>query len=91
MFEIDRFDQADTKKVTITRADNDKYYKHFYHVMSHQWQEEVISLKIYFITRVLTRAGAAYDQIVSHADSAEARHTVKLLTNKSPIDGIVFY
>ena len=88
VFEIDRFDQTDTKKVTITRADNEKYYKHFYHVMSHQWQEEVIGAILFESFQILNRAGAAFDQIVSHADAAEARHTAKLLTNKSPVDGM---
>ena len=44
VYEIDRFDADDTKRVVITAADNDKYYKNFYHVMSHQWQEEIIGM-----------------------------------------------
>jgi hypothetical protein len=28
----------------VSQADNDKYYKNFYHVMSHQWQEEILGL-----------------------------------------------
>ena len=44
VFEIERFDPEDIKKVVVTQADNDKYYKNFYHVMSHQWQEEILGL-----------------------------------------------
>ncbi len=44
VFDIERFDPDETKKVVVGPADNEKYYKNFYHVMSHQWQEEVLGL-----------------------------------------------
>ena len=39
--DIERFDHHDTRKVKITDEDNQKYYQHFGHIMSHNWQEEV--------------------------------------------------
>lgn len=42
VYEIDRFDTHDTRRITVTQEDNDKYYKNFDHIMSHQWQEEVM-------------------------------------------------
>ncbi len=42
--DIDRFDTEDVRKLVISDAENTKYYKHFYHVMSHQWQEEILGL-----------------------------------------------
>lgn len=63
VFEIERFDDADTKRVVVTTADNDKYYKHFYHVMSHQWQEEILE--------------SVFDQITAQADAAESKRGSK--------------
>lgn len=43
VYDIDRFDEQDTRGVVVTAEDNAKYYSSFDHVMSHQWQEEVLS------------------------------------------------
>ncbi len=42
--DIDKFDMDEVRRVNISDAENNKYYKHFYHVMSHQWQEEILGL-----------------------------------------------
>ena len=42
MYDIERFDDTMTKGVVVTPEDNAKYYGHFDHIMSHQWQEEVL-------------------------------------------------
>jgi hypothetical protein len=42
VLDIERFNLDDVKRINITDAENSKYYKHFYHVMSHQWQEEIL-------------------------------------------------
>lgn len=41
VYDIDRFDHHDTRKIVVTQEDNDKYYRDFDHIMSHQWQEEL--------------------------------------------------
>lgn len=43
VYDIERFDDAATRGVVVTAEDNAKYYSHFDHTMSHQWQEEVLS------------------------------------------------
>eukprot|EP00039_Didymoeca_costata_P019985 m.339626 g.339626 ORF g.339626 m.339626 type:complete len:744 (+) comp18889_c0_seq1:208-2439(+) len=40
--DIERFDFNETRRVKITDEDNSKYYKNFDHIMSHNWQEEVL-------------------------------------------------
>lgn len=59
VYEIDRFDTWDMRRVEVTADDNKKYYANFDHIMSHYWQEEIL--------------GSVYDQIVKRADAAEAK------------------
>eukprot|EP00051_Salpingoeca_urceolata_P013100 m.163707 g.163707 ORF g.163707 m.163707 type:complete len:727 (+) comp17696_c6_seq1:553-2733(+) len=42
VIDIDTFNYKETKKIKITDQDNQKYYAHFEHVMSQQWQSEVM-------------------------------------------------
>lgn len=42
VYDIDRFDQHATRKIVVTAEDNEKYYRNFNHIMSHQWQSEVL-------------------------------------------------
>ncbi len=42
VYEIDRFDTWDLRRITITPEDNKKYYSSFDHIMSHYWQEEIL-------------------------------------------------
>ena len=32
----------EARRIKITDEDNRKFYRHFDHVMSHQWQDEVL-------------------------------------------------
>ena len=43
VYDIERLNQYETKKVVITAEDNSKYYSSFNHMMSHHWQREVLS------------------------------------------------
>eukprot|EP00055_Hartaetosiga_balthica_P002224 m.3155 g.3155 ORF g.3155 m.3155 type:complete len:782 (-) comp2025_c0_seq1:120-2465(-) len=42
VFDIERMDLTDTNKIVISPEENMKYYSSFSHIMSHQWQEEVL-------------------------------------------------
>jgi beta-adrenergic-receptor kinase len=43
VYDIERFDETATRGVVVTPEDNAKYYGHFDHIMSHQWQQEILS------------------------------------------------
>ncbi|EGD77494.1 AGC/GRK/BARK protein kinase [Salpingoeca rosetta] len=43
VYDIERLNQYETKKVVITAEDNSKYYSTFNHIMSHHWQREVLN------------------------------------------------
>jgi serine/threonine protein kinase len=57
--DIDRFDQADTRRVVLTEADQMKFYANFDHTMSHHWQEEILA--------------SVYDMVTVAADRAQAK------------------
>eukprot|EP00730_Choanoeca_flexa_P001469 TRINITY_DN10648_c0_g1_i3.p1 TRINITY_DN10648_c0_g1~~TRINITY_DN10648_c0_g1_i3.p1 ORF type:complete len:732 (+),score=226.70 TRINITY_DN10648_c0_g1_i3:156-2351(+) len=57
--DIDRFNEADTRRITITEEDQRKYYSSFDHTMSHHWQREVLE--------------SMYDLITTTADKSEAK------------------
>lgn len=42
VYDIERFDETATRGVVVTLEDNAKYYGHFDHIMSHQWQQEIL-------------------------------------------------
>jgi hypothetical protein len=44
VYEIDRFDTWDMRRVEVTADDNKKYYANFDHIMSHYWQEEILGV-----------------------------------------------
>ena len=62
--EIDRHDERDIKHVTVTAQEQDKYYGHFTHTMSHEWQREILA--------------SMYDMMVSAADKADAKWHKKM-------------
>eukprot|EP00047_Mylnosiga_fluctuans_P003990 m.232160 g.232160 ORF g.232160 m.232160 type:complete len:734 (+) comp12307_c0_seq1:159-2360(+) len=64
VYEIDRFDTWDMRRVAVTPEDNKKYYANFDHIMSHYWQEEIL--------------GSVYDQIVKRADATEAKNNERI-------------
>lgn len=55
--DIDRFDFSETRRIKITDEDHEKY-KHFNHIMSHNWQEEVLVM---------------YDLITQECDTREKK------------------
>lgn len=66
VYDIDRFDQHDTRRIQITPEDNRKYYKHFDHIMSHQWQEEVL---------------VVYDMVTALCDGLESKRAARITKN----------
>lgn len=44
ILDINTFNQRDVRKVKVTDADVRKYYRNFDHIMSHQWQDEVLPM-----------------------------------------------
>ena len=78
MHEIERFDDADVKRVEVTQADHDKFYSRFYHVMSHQWQEEIIGTHCsasdrHYAVCDCTHSGSVFDLITATADATEGK------------------
>lgn len=44
ILDITTFSQRDVRKIKVTEEDTKKYYRNFGHIMSHQWQEEVLPM-----------------------------------------------
>lgn len=55
----------EARRIKITDEDNRKFYRHFDHVMSHQWQEEVLPM-----FNMITKAGDKADEKRSRAIKA---------------------
>eukprot|EP00042_Codosiga_hollandica_P058880 m.894882 g.894882 ORF g.894882 m.894882 type:complete len:840 (+) comp59989_c0_seq10:2907-5426(+) len=73
--EIERFDDAEMKKIQISEAENNKYYKHFYHVMSHQWQEEILE--------------SSYAQMTALANTTEMKRRSQVLSKATETENSV--
>eukprot|EP00052_Salpingoeca_macrocollata_P023058 m.201937 g.201937 ORF g.201937 m.201937 type:complete len:774 (-) comp21945_c0_seq2:103-2424(-) len=65
VYDIDRFDNYDTRKVVVTEADHQKYYRSFDHIMTHQWQEEVLESVYPLITELADKALAQKQQALA--------------------------
>eukprot|EP00056_Hartaetosiga_gracilis_P011891 m.184381 g.184381 ORF g.184381 m.184381 type:complete len:833 (-) comp13597_c1_seq2:27-2525(-) len=68
VFDIERIDLSDTNKIAITPEDNMKYYSSFNHIMSHQWQEEVLK--------------SVFDLVTTDIDNQEKKLSTKEATRR---------
>eukprot|EP00053_Salpingoeca_punica_P017045 m.162949 g.162949 ORF g.162949 m.162949 type:complete len:743 (-) comp17102_c0_seq1:2139-4367(-) len=65
VYDIDRFDTYDTRRVVVDKADNDKYYRNFNHIMTHQWQEEVLESVFNQVTDLSNRTEQAKQRAIA--------------------------
>lgn len=70
VYDIEQFDDYETRKITVTPEDNAKYYKHFDHIMSYQWQEEVLVLYDTIVSTALKNEAAVKKKIEKSSQGA---------------------